>query len=93
MEKKKLVWEAKQYHLNIFGVSSTKCHGFDAVELNKGWKLFYSGVDVIMSAQVGVGIFVHLHLAHSVTDWISLQEISLSSGYRNGHCAFCRSTH
>ena len=46
------------------------CRRSDTVELNEGWKLFYSGVDVTMSAQAGVGIFESPRLAHCVTDWI-----------------------
>ena len=73
-KEQKLVWEAEQYHLDIVGVSSTQCRGFDTVELNEGWKFFYSDVDVTMSAQEGVGIFVCPYLAHCVTDWIPLRE-------------------
>ena len=40
--------------------------------MNEDWKLFYLGVDVTMSAQAGVGIFVSPRLAHCVTDWIPL---------------------
>ena len=65
-----LVWEAEQHHLDIVGVSLTKCRGSDTVELNEGWKLFYSGVDVTMSAQAGVSILVSPRLAQFVTDWI-----------------------
>ena len=72
--KQESIWEAEQYHLYIIGVSSTKCHGSNTVELNEGWKLFYSGVNVTMSAQAGVGIFVSTHLTHCVTDWIPLGE-------------------
>ena len=53
-------------------MSSTKCHGSDTVELNEGWKLFYSGVDVIMSCQASIGIFVSPCQAHCITDWIPL---------------------
>ena len=63
-KEQKLVWEAEQYHLNIVGVSSTKCRDSDTVELNKVWKLFYSGVDETMSAQARVGILVSPCLAH-----------------------------
>ena len=63
-KEQELVWEAEQYHLDIVGVSSTKFYGSDTVELKKGWKLFYSGVDVTMSAQSGVSIFLSPHLAH-----------------------------
>ena len=52
---------------------STKCRGSDAVELNEGWKLFYSYVYVTMSSQAGVGIFVSPRLAHFVTDRIPLR--------------------
>ena len=69
-KEQQLVWEGEQYHLDIVGVSSTKCHGSDTVKLNEGYKLFYSGVDETMSAQVRVGIFVSPRLAHWVTDWI-----------------------
>ena len=52
-----LVKEAKKYHLNIVGVSSTKSRGSGIVDLDSGWKLFYSGVDPSMSAHAGVEIF------------------------------------
>ena len=35
-KEQELVWEAEQYHLDIVGVSSTKCSGSDTVELNEG---------------------------------------------------------
>ena len=38
-----LVEEAKGYHLDIIGVSSTKRRGSGTVDLDGGWKLFYSG--------------------------------------------------
>ena len=49
-----LVEEAKKYHLNIVGVSSTKKHGSGIINLDGGWKLFYSGADPSMSTQAGV---------------------------------------
>ena len=51
-----LVEEAKRYHLDIIGVSSTKRRGSGTVDLDGGWKLFYSGADPSMSAQASVGI-------------------------------------
>ena len=45
--------EAEQNNLDIVGVSSTKGRGSDSVELNEGWKLFYSGVDVTMLLRLG----------------------------------------
>ena len=59
-----LVEEAKQYHLDIIGVSSTKRRGSGTVVLDGGWKLFYSGADPSMSAQAGVGILT----SHSLSD-------------------------
>ena len=50
-----LVEKAKRYHLDI-EVSSTKQRGSETVDLDGGWKLFFSGVDLCMSAQAGVGI-------------------------------------
>ena len=46
-----LVEEAKWYHLDIIGVSSTKRRGSGTVDLDGGWKLFYAGADPSMSAQ------------------------------------------
>ena len=71
-KEQELVWKGEQYHIDIVGISYTKCRGSDIDELNEGWKLFYSGVDVTMSGQVGAGIFVSPRLAHYVTDWIPL---------------------
>ena len=67
-KQKELVWEAEQYYLSIIGVFSTKCCGSDTVELNEGWKLFYLGVYVTMSAQARVSLFISTHLADYVTD-------------------------
>ena len=50
-----LVEEAKRYHLDIIRVSSTKRRGSGTVDLDGGWKLFYSGADPSMSAQAVVG--------------------------------------
>ena len=74
--KKNKNWFGRQsskYHLDIVEVSSTKCCGSDTVELNKSWKLFYLDVDVTMSAQAGLGIFVSPHLAQCATDWIPFE--------------------
>ena len=52
-----LVEKAKRYNFDIIGVSSTKRRGCGTVDLDGGWKLFYSGADLSMSAQAGVGGF------------------------------------
>ena len=65
-----LVEEAKRYHLDIIGVSSTKRCGSGTVD--GGWKLFYSGADPSMSAQAGVGILTSPRLSDCVSDWIRL---------------------
>ena len=67
-----LVEEAKRYHLDIIGVSSTKRRGSGTVDLDGGWKLFYSGADPSMSAQAGVGILTSPRLSDCESDWISL---------------------
>ena len=51
-----LVEEVKRYHLDIVRVSLTKRRGSGTVDLDGGWKLFYSGADPSMSAQADVGI-------------------------------------
>ena len=71
-KKLELVEEAKRYHLDIIGVSSTKRRGSGTVDLDGGWKLFYSGDDPSMSAQAGVGILTSPRLSDCVSDWIPL---------------------
>ena len=67
-----LVEEAKRYHFDIIGVSSIKRRGSGTVDLDGGWKLFYSGADPSMSAQAGVEILTSLRLSDCVSDWIPL---------------------
>ena len=51
-----LVEKAKQYRLDIVGISSTQRCGSGTVNLDGGWKLFCSGADPKMSAHADVGI-------------------------------------
>ena len=51
-----LVKEAKRYLLDIVGISSTNRRGSGTVDMDGGWKLFYSGADPKMSAHAGVSI-------------------------------------
>ena len=67
-----MVEETKRCHLDIIGVSSTKRRGSGTVELDGGWKLFYSGADPSMSAQAGVGILTSPRLSGCVLDRIPL---------------------
>ena len=67
-----LVEEAKPYHLDIIEVSSNKRRGSGTVDLDGGWKLFYSGADLSMSAQAGVEILTSPRLSECVSDWIPL---------------------
>ena len=53
-----LVEKAKRYHFDIVGVSSIKRRGYGTVDLDGGWKLFYSGAVPSMSTQAGVGILI-----------------------------------
>ena len=71
-KEQELVEEAKRYHLDIVGISSTKRRGSGTVEMGGGWKLFYSGVDPTMSAQAGVGILTSPRLADCVDEWIPI---------------------
>ena len=71
-KEQELVCEAHQYGLDVVGISSTKRRGSGAVELNGGWKIFYSGVDAAMSAQAGVGLLVSPNKAECVVDWVPL---------------------
>ena len=64
--------EAKRYHLDIIGVSSTKRRGSGSVDLDGGWKFFYSGADPSMSAQAGMGFLTSPRLSDCVSDWIPL---------------------
>ena len=71
-KEQELVCEAQQYRLDVVEISSTKRRGSGTVELNGGWKIFYSGVNAAMSAQVGVGLLVSLNIAECVVDWVPL---------------------
>ena len=42
------------------------------MDLDGGWKLFYSGADPRMSAQAGVGILTSPRLSDCESDWIPL---------------------
>ena len=77
VKEHELVWEADQYRLDIVGAFSATCSGSDTVELNEGWKLLYSGVDVTMSAQAGVVILVSLCWIHCVTDWMNRRKVCI----------------
>ena len=63
-----LVEEAKKYHLDIVEVSSTKRHGSGKVDLDGGWKLYYSGADLSMPAQADVEILTSPQLLDCVFD-------------------------
>ena len=54
--------EAKRYHIDVVEVSLTKRRASGPVDLNVGWKLFYSGADPGLSAQAGVGILTYPRL-------------------------------
>ena len=55
------------------GISLTKCLGSGTVELNGGWKIFYSGVDIAMSAQAGVGLLASPNVVECVVVWVPLE--------------------
>ena len=72
IKKLELVEEAKKYHLDVVGVSSSKRGGSGMVDLNCGWKLLYSGADPSISTQAGVGILTSPQLPDCMFDWIPL---------------------
>ena len=43
------------------------------MDLDGGWKLFYSGADASISAQAGVGILTNPRLSDCVSNWIPLE--------------------
>ncbi|MCP3656858.1 MAG: endonuclease/exonuclease/phosphatase family protein, partial [Herbaspirillum sp.] len=71
-KEQELVEEAKYYRLDIVGISSTRFRGSGTVDLDRGWKLHYSGVATSLSAQAGVGILTSPRLADCVIEWIPL---------------------
>ena len=73
-KEQELVCETQQYRLDVVEVSSTKRRGFGTVELNNGWKIFYSDVDAGMSAQAGVSLLVSPNMTECVVDWVPLEE-------------------
>ena len=64
--------EAKRYHLDIIGVSSTKRRGSGTVDLDADGNSSILGADPSMSAQAGVGILTSPCLSDYVSDWIPL---------------------
>ena len=56
-----------------FGASSTKRCGSGIVDLDGGWKLFYSDAGSSMSAQAGVGILTSPQLSDCVIDCNTLE--------------------
>ena len=56
----------------FISISSTKRRGSGTVDLDGGWKLFYSGADPSMPAQACVRILTSPRLSDCVSDWIPL---------------------
>ena len=74
-----LVEEAKRYHLDIIGVSSAKRRGSGTVDLDGGWKLFYSSAHFSMSAQASVGILTSLWLSDCVSDSFGITDLHVEA--------------
>ena len=72
-----LVEEAKRYYLDIIGVSSTKRRGSGTVDLDGGWKLFYSGAYPGMSAKRVWGF----SQAPFVRLWVRLDSFGITGLY------------
>jgi exonuclease III len=83
-----LIEEATKYRLDIVGVSETKFKGNGSRDLDKGWKLFYSGLnDPFAHAHAGVGILISPRMAEQVIEWIPISErlavLRIKIGSRN----------
>ena len=63
-----LVEEATPYRLDIVGNYSTKKRGSGTVDLNGGWKLFYSDDDPKIFAHAGVGILKSPQMSDCVSE-------------------------
>ena len=72
-KEQELVCEAQQYRLHIEGILSPKRRSSNTVDLNGGWKIYYSGVDAAMSTQAGVNLLVCFNMAECVVDWVPLR--------------------
>ena len=69
MEWKKIA--SMEYGIIVF--HSIPYHALSGtMDLDGGWKLFFSGADSSMSAQAGVGILTSPRLSDCVSDWIPL---------------------
>ena len=73
----------KRYCLDIVGISSTKSRGSGTVDLDGGWKLFYSGVDPKMSA-CGCG---YTHKPSNVRLCVRMDSFGITGLYVETHCA------
>ena len=67
-KEQELVRETRHYCLDIVRISSTKRRGSGTVEMNGGWKIVYSDVDVAMSAEAGPGLLASLNIAECVVE-------------------------
>jgi len=67
-----LVEEAKRYHSDVIEVSSTKRRGSGTVNMNSGWKQFYSRADLNVSAKSNMGKLTSSQLSDDMPDWIHL---------------------
>ena len=73
-KEKELVEEVEKYRLDIVGLSSTHSKGSGTVNLERGWTLYYSGVNVQERGKAGVGILTSPRLTPCVLEWIPEDE-------------------
>jgi exonuclease III len=73
-KEQELVQEIEKYRLDIVGLSSTHSKGSGTVNLEKGWTLYYSGVNVQERGKAGVGILTSPRLTSCVLEWIPEDE-------------------
>jgi len=73
-KEQELVEEIEKYRLDIVGLSSTHSKGSGTVNLERGWTLYYSGVNVQERGRAGVGILTSPRLTPCVLEWIPEDE-------------------
>ena len=64
-----LIEEARQYQLDMVGISLKKRKDKGILSLNNDWQLFYLDVDPSICTQAGVAILLLSHLVDAVLKW------------------------
>jgi len=60
--------------MDVVDISLNKCRGSNTIELDDGWKLFYSGVESVKFGQAGVGTLLNPQLTNCIDEWMPLEK-------------------